>query len=154
MGAIVAALGGAIDAASPNAHRRHRQRLGHSERVAPRSRRGDFLSGAQRPKREERYDPGCAGRADAAIWGSNDPERFRRLGAQKRTYGNRTQPDAGTDDNIRMNETTGSDTPDVYGALWIGAFMLASGSIKAPFPAELEEVAARYFERFPPTTKA
>jgi hypothetical protein len=53
-----------------------------------------------------------------------------------------------------MNETTGSDTPDVYGALWIGALLLASGAIQDPFPSELDEVAARYFERFPPTTKA
>jgi hypothetical protein len=38
-----------------------------------------------------------------------------------------------------MNETTGSDTPDVYGALWIGALLLASGAIQDPFSAELEE---------------
>jgi hypothetical protein len=65
----------------------------------------------------------------------------------------RTQPDAGPDDNFRMNETTGSDTPDVYGVLWIGALLLASGAIQDPFPSELEEVAASYFELFPPTTK-
>lgn len=29
-----------------------------------------------------------------------------------------------------MNESTGADTPGVYGALWISALMLASGSIK------------------------
>jgi hypothetical protein len=65
-----------------------------------------------------------------------------------------TQPDATPVDNPRMNENTGSDTPDVYGALWIGALLQASGAIQAPFSAELEEVAARYFELFPPTTKA
>lgn len=53
-----------------------------------------------------------------------------------------------------MNANTGADTLDVNDALWIGVLMLASGSIKDPFPVELEEVAARYFELFPPTTKA
>lgn len=53
-----------------------------------------------------------------------------------------------------MNENTGSRAPDFYGALWIGALMLASGSIEDPFPAEFEKVAASYFEMFPPTTKA
>jgi hypothetical protein len=46
------------------------------------------------------------------------------------------------------------DTPDVYGALWVGALMLASAMIKDPFPPELEEVAVTYFELFPPTAKA
>jgi len=36
----------------------------------------------------------------------------------------------------------------------MGALMFASGSIKDPFPAELEHVAARFFELFPPSTKA
>jgi hypothetical protein len=53
-----------------------------------------------------------------------------------------------------MNPNTGSNTLDVYDALWIGALMLASAMIKDPFPPELEEVAVTYFELFPPTTKA
>jgi len=41
-----------------------------------------------------------------------------------------TQPDAMPADNIPMNENTGSGAPGISaGALWIGALMLASGSI-------------------------
>lgn len=55
---------------------------------------------------------------------------------------------------MNANANTNSDTLDVNDALWIGALMLASGSIRDPFPAEFEEVAAKYFELFPPITKA
>lgn len=65
-----------------------------------------------------------------------------------------TQPYAGATDNLSQNANPNAETRDVNDALWIGAPMLASGSIRDPFPAELEEVAARYFELFPPTTKA
>ena len=66
-----------------------------------------------------------------------------------------TQPYASSmNANTGMNANTCSDTLDVNNALWIGPLMLASGSIVDPFPAEFEEVAARYFELFPPTTKA
>jgi len=57
-----------------------------------------------------------------------------------------TQSGADTDDNIDMNETIGFDTRDVYGTLWIGALMLASGSIQDPFPPELEEVVAIFVD--------
>jgi hypothetical protein len=65
-----------------------------------------------------------------------------------------TQRYTSSDDNIRMNANTGSDTREFDGALWIGALMAASAMIKDPFPPELEEVAVKYFELLPPTTKA
>lgn len=40
-----------------------------------------------------------------------------------------TQPNATPADNLRMNESSSSDTPGVHGALWIGALLLASGVI-------------------------
>ena len=64
------------------------------------------------------------------------------------------QPYAGAADNFRVDARTSTDTMDVNAALWLGALMLASGSITDPFPAELEEVAARYFALIPPTAKA
>jgi hypothetical protein len=52
-----------------------------------------------------------------------------------------------------MTTNPSPDLLDVYAALWMGALMLASGAIQDPFPAELEDAAARYFELFPPVAK-
>lgn len=38
-----------------------------------------------------------------------------------------TQPYTASTENISMNENTSSNTPNLYGALWIGALLLASG---------------------------
>jgi hypothetical protein len=43
-----------------------------------------------------------------------------------------TQLYARTDDNIRMDENTGSGAPEVSAPFVIGALMLASGSMKGP----------------------
>ncbi len=43
---------------------------------------------------------------------------------------------------------------DFYVALWIGGLLAASDGLDNPFPAELERLAADYFERFPPSAKA
>lgn len=48
-----------------------------------------------------------------------------------------TQPYAGTGDNMRMNETIGSDTPDVYGLHGRHPVPIA-GSLVAP-PGTLAE---------------
>jgi hypothetical protein len=39
----------------------------------------------------------------------------------------------------------------VYAALWLGALLLASGTVCDPFPAEPEQLAMTYFE---PAAKA
>jgi hypothetical protein len=41
-----------------------------------------------------------------------------------------------------------------YTALWIGALLAAGDGLDDPFPAELEPIAAAYFERCPPSAKA
>jgi len=48
-------------------------------------------------------------------------------------------------------------TPDpfaVYVALWLGALRAATGATIDPFPDELDDLAAAYFEMFPPAAKA
>ena len=67
-----------------------------------------------------------------------------------------TQPEPAPADNFRMTTEalTTEELTDVYSALWMGALMFANGSIRDPFPPELEQVAARFFELFPPATKA
>jgi hypothetical protein len=42
----------------------------------------------------------------------------------------------------------------VYAALWIGALLVASGELRDPFPPEIEELARRYFEAYPPDARA
>jgi hypothetical protein len=41
-----------------------------------------------------------------------------------------------------------------YTALWIGALLFAVDAIADPFPAEFDQLASVYFERFPPVAKA
>jgi hypothetical protein len=41
-----------------------------------------------------------------------------------------------------------------YVSLWIGALVLAGNPHYDPFPAELHELAERYFRRFPPIARA
>jgi hypothetical protein len=43
---------------------------------------------------------------------------------------------------------------EVYAALWFGALLAAAGELPDPFPPPIEELARRYFERFPPEVKA
>lgn len=43
---------------------------------------------------------------------------------------------------------------EVYAALWLGALLVATGELRDPFPPHLEELPLRYFEAFPPHTKA
>jgi hypothetical protein len=43
---------------------------------------------------------------------------------------------------------------EVYAALWLGALLVVTGAPVDPFPAELEEIARRYFEAYPPRVKA
>ena len=43
---------------------------------------------------------------------------------------------------------------EVYAALWLGALLAAAGELPDPFPPPIEELARRYFERFPPNAKA
>ena len=43
---------------------------------------------------------------------------------------------------------------EVYAALWLGALLAAAGELPDPFPPPMEELARRYFERFPPEVKA
>ena len=50
--------------------------------------------------------------------------------------------------------TIDHEPDEVYAAFWLGALLLASGAIRDPFPADLEQLATTYFERFPPTVKA
>ncbi len=54
-----------------------------------------------------------------------------------------------------MTTTTSTPGPsEVYAALWLGALLVAAGELPDPFPAEIEELARRYFEAFPPEVKA
>ena len=49
-----------------------------------------------------------------------------------------------------MNASTSAETMDVNAALWIGALMLASSSIRTRFPPRVgEESAALELPRFP-----
>ncbi len=41
-----------------------------------------------------------------------------------------------------------------YVSLWIGALVLAGDPNYDPFPTELDELAERYFARFPPAARA
>jgi hypothetical protein len=43
---------------------------------------------------------------------------------------------------------------EVYAALWLGTLLVAAGELPDPFPPPIEELARRYFERFPPRAKA
>jgi hypothetical protein len=43
---------------------------------------------------------------------------------------------------------------DFYAALWIGALLLAGNAAVDAFPAELDELAMEFFERYRPTATA
>jgi hypothetical protein len=43
---------------------------------------------------------------------------------------------------------------EIYAALWLGALLIAAGELPDPLPPQIEELARRYFERFPPDVKA
>ena len=43
---------------------------------------------------------------------------------------------------------------EVYAAFFFGALLVAAGELPDPFPPPIEELARRYFERFPPEVKA
>jgi len=49
---------------------------------------------------------------------------------------------------------TAAGSVAVHAALWIGALLVAVGALADPFPAELDQLVAMYFERFPPVAKA
>lgn len=42
----------------------------------------------------------------------------------------------------------------VYAALWLGALLVATDAAVDQFPAELHELARRYFATYPPRAKA
>jgi len=39
-------------------------------------------------------------------------------------------------------------------ALWLGVLLVATGELRDPLPPELENLALRYFEAYPPEVKA
>jgi hypothetical protein len=41
-----------------------------------------------------------------------------------------------------------------YAALWLGALLATNGTVRDPFPLEIEELAWRYFEAYPPYAMA
>jgi hypothetical protein len=47
-----------------------------------------------------------------------------------------------------------ADLEAFYAALWIGALTGAVDALADPFPAEFDQLAAMYFELFPPVAKA
>jgi len=46
------------------------------------------------------------------------------------------------------------DLEAFYAALWVGALMVAIDALADPFPSEFDQIAAVYFELFPPVAKA
>jgi hypothetical protein len=53
-----------------------------------------------------------------------------------------------------MTIDSAADLETFYAALWIGALLVAIDALADPFPAEFDQIAAMYFERFPPVAKA
>jgi hypothetical protein len=53
-----------------------------------------------------------------------------------------------------MPTSTPNPAAEVYAALWHGALLAAAGELSDPFPPQIEELARRYFERYPPDAKA
>jgi hypothetical protein len=43
---------------------------------------------------------------------------------------------------------------EVYAALRLGALLVAAGELPDPLPPQIEELARRYFELYPPEVKA
>ena len=43
---------------------------------------------------------------------------------------------------------------EVYAALWIGALLAVTGQILDPLPPQIDDLAQRYFETYPPEVKA
>jgi hypothetical protein len=55
---------------------------------------------------------------------------------------------------MRISPESAGSLVEFYAALWIGALLVAGGAAVDPFPAGLDELAARFFTRFRPAAKA